>query len=398
MMSAISASQYSNSVYLLEKNESLGSKLLLTGKGRCNFTSAKSIPDIVESFGKKGRFLYSAFTRFSNQDLINFFAKNGVKSKTERGQRVFPVSDKAEDIVNCLQKQLHLNKVKFIISFPVKNIFLRKDYFLVKSTEGRSLQTKRVVIATGGLSYPATGSTGDGYTLAKKLGHQIILPMPALVALFSGNKDVRSLAGLSLKNVSLSFFRENILLTSEFGEMLFTHSGISGPIVLSQSKKIAQRLADKEIITAVIDFKPALSGKELQTRIYRDIHSMPKKEFQTLLSGLVPKSLMPVLLKNTGIDKHIQNSLLSKENIENIVRFLKSYSFFISATAPIETAIVTAGGIPINEIDQRTMESKIVPGLYFAGEIIAVDGPTGGYNLQKAFSTGWLAGKSAGQK
>ena len=230
MMSAISASQYSNSVYLLEKNESLGSKLLLTGKGRCNFTSAKSIPDIVESFGKKGRFLYSAFTRFSNQDLINFFAKNGVKSKTERGQRVFPVSDKAEDIVNCLQKQLHLNKVKFIISFPVKNIFLRKDYFLVKSTEGRSLQTKRVVIATGGLSYPATGSTGDGYTLAKKLGHQIIPPMPALVALFSGNKDVRSLAGLSLKNVSLSFFRENILLTSEFGEMLFTHSGISGPI------------------------------------------------------------------------------------------------------------------------------------------------------------------------
>ena len=273
MMAAISAGQRDKSVVLLERNESLGKKLLLTGKGRCNFTNNKPIPQIVAAFGKKGRFLYSALTKFSNQDLIAFFEKRGIKTKIERGQRVFPQSDQSQTILDCLAAELKKNKVKILHDFRVIKIRKRNEFTLF-SEKGKSVKAIKIILATGGKSYPQTGSTGDGYRLAKDLGHRIIPLKPALAGLIVHNRKIRNLAGLSLKNIQLTFKTKANIITSLFGEMLFTHQGISGPVVLLASKTIYEALGKKEKIIASIDLKPALNKNQLKKRIYREIHHL----------------------------------------------------------------------------------------------------------------------------
>ncbi|PIS08984.1 aminoacetone oxidase family FAD-binding enzyme [Candidatus Beckwithbacteria bacterium CG10_big_fil_rev_8_21_14_0_10_34_10] len=393
MMAGIEAKTSKNKVIILEKNQSLGKKLLLTGKGRCNLTTSKEIPQIIDAFGKKGKFLYGALTRFSNQNLRQFFEEKGVKLKVERGGRVFPQSDKSKTILNCFEKELKKKKVKINFEFKVKKVIVKDNLFKLINQE-ETILAKKLIIATGGKSYPQTGSTGDGYLFAQALGHKIIRPEPALVPLIVNDKEINSLAGLSLKNINLSFFCEDKVFLKEFGEMLFTHQGISGPIVLEFSKEVYKKLNKGKKILAQIDLKPALEKSVLKKRIHREIEKMPKKEYQNLLRVLLPRLLIEYVLKITEVDKHLKNACLTEIQISNLINFLKDFRFEITGVMPLKTAIVTSGGIDINEINSKTMESKIVPNLFFAGEIIALDGPTGGYNLQKAFSTGWLAGKS----
>ncbi|HUW22152.1 MAG TPA: NAD(P)/FAD-dependent oxidoreductase [Candidatus Bathyarchaeia archaeon] len=395
MMAAIAAAKEKKRICILERNRSLGKKLLLTGKGRCNFTTAGEIDETVDAFGKKGKFLYRALTGFSNQDLISFFNDRGIITKIERGKRVFPESDQASTILDCLIKEIEKEGIPVVHNFRVTKIFYQDNCFKIFSQSGRTIVTDKLIIATGGKSYPETGSTGDGYRLAAALGHKINPLKPALAPLFVKDPEVRLLAGLSLKNVKLSIRAGGKEVVSFFGEMLFTHQGISGPIVLETSKEVYDRLRKKQRVEAVIDLKPALDREMLKNRIYRDIHQIPKKEARALLKGLLPKLLIPLSLKKTKINGHKQNSFLTKEEVFYLIDFLKDFSFQIDGVAPLKNAIVTAGGVDIGQIDSRTMGSKLVRNLFFAGEIIDLDGPTGGYNLQKAFSTGWLAGSSA---
>ena len=393
MMAGISAKNRNNKVCILEKNSSLGKKLLLTGKGRCNLTTSKEIPEIVSAFGKKGKFLYGALTRFSNHDLVDFFENRGVKTKTERGDRVFPESNKAIDILNCLQNELKKKNIKIYFDFNAVKLTIKNNLFKVAS-RSQIIFTEKLIIATGGKSYPQTGSTGNGYKFAKSLGHKIIKPKPALTPLIANDKNISSLAGLSLKNVSISFFTEGGIFSEEFGEMLFTHQGISGPIVLKSSKKVYKEIIKGNRVSAKIDLKPALDKAVLKKRIHREIQKAPKKEYQSLLKTLLPKLLISYVLKTTKIDKHQRNADLSKDEIDCLTSFLKNFNFQINKTAPLKKAIITNGGVDIKEINPKSMQSKIIPNLFFSGEIISLDGPTGGYNLQKAFSTGWVAGKS----
>ena len=395
MMAAIAAAKESLRVAILERNASLGKKLLLTGKGRCNFTTTNEIDEIVDAFGKKGKFLYPALNRFSNYDLIDFFNQRGVVTKVERGKRVFPENDRALTILNCLKAEVKRRKISIVYNFRAVKVTFQDKFLQITCQSGRKITTQNLIIATGGKSYPETGSTGDGYRLAAALGHKINPLTPALAPLFIKNQDIRLLAGLSLKNVRLSIKAGGKEVISLFGEMLFTHQGISGPIVLETSKEVYLQLRKKQKVEAIIDLKPALDEKTLKTRIYRDIHQLPKKEVKALLKGLLPRLLIPLAIKKTRIDGHRQNSLLTKEEVLRLIDFLKNFAFQIDGVAPLKEAIVTSGGVDISQIDPRTMESKLVRNLFFAGEIIDLDGPTGGYNLQKAFSTGWLAGSSA---
>ena len=489
MMAGISAKNSENKVCILEKNRSLGKKLLLTGKGRCNLTTSKEIPEIIDAFGKKGKFLYGALTRFSNQHLMLFFEKRGVKLKVERGSRVFPESDKALTILNCLRNELKKKDVKIYFNFDVAKVRINKSFALLKTftfeespstspirprAHGREVRAtseeakvqnlkiknhlfkviggsqailaKKLIIATGGKSYPQTGSTGDGYRLAKKLGHTIIPLSPALSALIVNNKKVRSLAGLSLKNVKLTVLSNKKKVGAMLGEMLFTHSGISGPIVLAMSKLIFAELQKKNKIEVSIDLKPGLDVephgqspwlqstaggtrrsltplrlkatrglpfsppstgrthgfrrrrvKSLRKRIQREMELIGKKEYHSLLKKLLPNSLICLAIELTAVDRNKKVGSLTRGEQKRLLTFLKGFSFKIDRVAPIETAMVTSGGVNIKEIDPKSMQSKIVPNLFFAGEIISLDGPTGGYNLQKAFSSGWVAGKFAGE-
>lgn len=397
MMAAIEAASNGAQVCLLERNTILGQKLLLSGKGRCNLTTNKTIPQIVEAFGKKGEFLYSALSRFSNQDLIKFFNDRGVATKLERGERIFPASDTAVSILNCLKSELTKLKVTIIHNFRVVKISRIEDSFKLLSENKKIVLAKKIIIATGGKSYPATGSTGDGYRLATILGHKIVPIKPALVPLIVNDQKIRFLSGLTLKNVRLTFYAQgNQKIISLFGEMLFTHKGISGPIVLTASKTIGLALEKGIKVFASIDLKPVLDIKTLKERVWRERQKLGKKEYQSLLKELLPKSLIPIFILKTGIKKHKKVADLTKKEIDCIIANLKDFSFPIDDIASVETGIATAGGVDISQIDSRSMASKLVPGLYFAGEVIGLDGPTGGFNLQKAFSTGWLTGHSAG--
>lgn len=394
MMAAISAKTPKNNVCLLEKNFQAGKKLLISGKGRCNVTTSKDIHAIVKAFGDNGKFLYGVLSQFSNQDVINFFESRGVPLKEERGNRMFPVSDKSISILNCLLAELKKKNVEIIYNFSVTKISKSLNLFKIINAHNVIL-AKTVIITTGGKSYPETGSTGDGYRFAESFGHKIIMAIPALVPLLVHNKNLNQLAGLSLKNVDLKFFSNGECFAQEFGEMLFTHKGISGPIVLKLSKKVYQELAGGNKVTAIIDLKPKLDEITLKQRIIREIQAAPKKEYQSLLATLLPKLLIMYAIYVTKIDKHKQSSTLNKIQITSLINFLKNFIFEIDGVEPIDNAIVTHGGIDIKEIDRKTMQSKIIPGLFFAGEIICLDGPTGGFNMQKAFSTGYTAGTSA---
>ncbi len=409
MMAAISASQNQNEVYLLEKNSKLGKKLLITGKGRCNITSSLDIREFIANIPGNGSFLYSAFNNYTNQDIIEFLKKNGVAVKEERGNRIFPVSDKSIDVLNAFTKELNKKQVKIKFDAKVTGIEVEKNKvkavtYIDKNNENKKLLVDKVILATGGKTYSATGSTGDGYEIAKKLGHTITKIRPSLVPLTASGESLnicQELQGLSLKNVSMKLINlENKKsIYEDFGEMLFTHFGVSGPMILSSSahllryKNVDNLLAQNKI-QLQIDLKPALSLEKLDLRLQRDFAQEKNKEFKNSLNNLLPQKLIAVIVEKSGIKPNKQVNEITKEERLRLANLLKEFKIIISGFRPLDEGIITSGGINIKEINPKTMESKIIEGLCFAGEIIDVDAYTGGFNLQIAYSTGYTAGNN----
>lgn len=419
MMSAISAKKSGADVVIIEKMSSLGKKLLITGKGRCNITSSVDISEFINNIPGNGRFLFSAFQNFSNEDIINFMERHMVKVKEERGNRIFPVSDKAKDVLDAFYDELKDIGVKIITNAKVTNIITEnesvKKVEYDKDNKKQTIDADKVVLATGGKSYPVTGSTGDGYELARRLGHTVTKIKPSLIPVVANsNQNVeninlagyetsqnlcKDMQGLSLRNVKISFFDEikNKVIYDDFGELLFTHFGISGPTVLSGSAHIIRyknidELLKQGKITLAIDLKPALDKEKLDDRILRDFEKEKNKDFKNSLNDLLPQKMITPIIKLSGINPDKKVNEISKDERHRLVDLLKSFKVTISGFRPVEEAIVTAGGINIKEINPKTMESKIVNGLFFAGEIIDVDAYTGGFNLQIAYSTGYTAG------
>lgn len=398
MIAGISSAKNGDKVTIIEKMNSCGKKLLITGKGRCNITNNTDINGFIENTPCNGRFLYGALNNFDNNDIIDLLESNGVKTKVERGGRVFPISDKSQDVLNALLNILKELNVKVITNTRVKKIIVNNG--IVKGVELNSqkeLMADKVILATGGKSYPVTGSTGDGYKIAKELGHTISDLKPSLIPLISNNKECAMLQGLSLKNVSIKLKNNDKVIYEDFGEMLFTHYGVSGPIILSASAyliryKNINKLLKENKINLEIDFKPALTEEKLDARILRDFGEIKNKEFKNSLYKLLPQKLIPVVIGRTKIDSYKRVNEITKEERERIVKTLKQFEISIDGIRPIEEAIITSGGVNTKEINPKTMESKIVKGLYFAGEIIDVDALTGGFNLQIAWSTGFTAG------
>lgn len=380
-------------VVLIEKNDFLGKKIRITGKGRCNITNIAEIEDFFANVPTNSKFLYSALYGFTNTDLINLLNSLGLETKVERGGRVFPVSDNAKDVVDTLRKYALKPNVKLITAAAKKLLVDDGQIIGVKTSKG-DVKADSVIIATGGKSYPLTGSTGDGYRMAKEVGHTIIEPKPSLVPIVTNEKWVSEIMGLSLKNVELTLYnKKGKAVFSDFGEMLFTHFGLSGPIVLSASAHMKNM--DKESYTVAIDLKPALNTEQLDKRILRDFEKYSRKHLLNALDELLPKALIPVIIEMSGIDPHKEVNAVTKVERARLVELLKKLPLTVKGFRPIEEAIITSGGIKVGEINPSTMESKLVKGLYFAGEVIDIDAYTGGFNLQLAFSTGHLAGENA---
>ena len=402
MMAAITSAENGNEVILLEKG--LGKKLLITGKGRCNITSSLPMEDFIKNTPGNGMFLYSAYNKFTNQDIISFLKKQGLDVKEERGNRIFPVTDKSQDVLNCFEKKLKsLKNVKIMYEMPVSEILVNEEKIVtgVKCKNGAIIKADKVILATGGKSYPLTGSTGDGYEMAKKLGHTITKIKPSLVPLETYEQDLhQSLQGLSLRNVKIKMIDtcKNKTIYEDFGEMLFTHFGVSGPVILSGSahlvryKNIDELLKNKKI-KLLIDLKPALTEEKLNDRILRDFEDFKNKNFKNSLDKLLPQKLIPVIIERSGINPDKQVNSITKQERTQIVKLLKEFGVTIKNFRRIEDGIITAGGISIKEVNPKTMESKLILGLYFAGEILDVDSYTGGFNLQIAYSTGFVAGE-----
>ena len=382
-------------ITVIEKNERPARKLMITGKGRCNVTNNCDIDTLIANVPKNGKFLFSAFSGFSSFDTMRLFESLGVPLKTERGNRVFPVSDKAVDIVDALVGAVRKSGVKLVRGVAEKIIVSDGAVTGVKNENGEIYPADSVILATGGMSYPLTGSTGDGYKMAKELSHTVTELKPSLVPLTVHEGFCSRLAGLSLKNVTLSVFEEGKKkpVFSELGEMLFTHFGISGPLTLSASSHM--RKMGKTVYTAYIDLKPALSEQQLDSRILRDFDEEKNKDFANSLDKLLPKSIISVIIALSGIEPSLKVNQISREMRAELCRVIKALPLHITGFRPIEEAIITGGGISVKEINPSTMESKLVKGLYFAGEIIDADAYTGGFNLQIAFSTGFAAGKNA---
>lgn len=400
MMAAISAAKSKNQVILLEKNHMLGRKLLITGKGRCNITSSLEMDDFIKNTPGNGKFLFSAFQQFTNQDMIQMLKENGLAVKKERGNRIFPVTDKAQSVLDCFIKELKKNDVRVKTKAEVLKIDLEGSKIeSVSLRSGETLKADKVILATGGKSYPKTGSTGDGYELVQKLGHTIVEPKPSIVPLEADKKLCQRMQGLSLKNVKIQLknMASNKKIYDDFGEMLFTHFGVSGPMILSSSahllrvKNVGQLLQNGKI-KLCIDLKPALSGEELDLRIRRDFEAVKNKEFKNSLDQLLPKKMIEPMIGLSQINPNKKVNEITKEERMRIVNLLKNLEVTVTGFRPIEEAIVTAGGISTKEINPKTMESKLIKNLYFAGEIIDVDSYTGGFNLQIAYSTGFVAG------
>lgn len=397
MMASIKATEKAD-VILIEKNDILGKKLLITGKGRCNITNAVDISEFVNNIPCNGNFMYSALYTFTNEMLIHFLNDLGLKTKVERGQRVFPVSDKSLDVLNTLKRCAIDKGVKIYSNESVKAVLVNEhNEVIAVKTDRNTINCDKVILATGGKSYPKTGSTGDGYIIAKQLGHTIIEPKPSLVPLVT--KEVYNVQGLSLKNVGIKIMDiiNNKKIYEDFGEMLFTHFGISGPIILSASSYLVRYKDIKEKmknggIKIYIDFKPALTNEVLFERIRRDFEKYKNKMFKHGLDDLLPKKMIPIILELSKINEDKKMCDISNKEVDIIVDLFKKFELTVEDFRPIEEAIVTSGGINTKEINPSTMESKIIKGLYFAGEIIDVDAYTGGFNLQSAFSTGYLAG------
>jgi predicted Rossmann fold flavoprotein len=397
MMAAGEAAQLGAKTLLLEKMERPGRKLFISGKGRCNLTNTAPIREFIEHFGKNGRFLRQAFHRYFAQDLIDFFKQQGVPTITERGGRVFPASESAQDVIDALEKGARRNGVEIRLNSPVNGLLIDGDQIVGVKTSPKPIPAKTVVLATGGASYPGTGSTGDGYQFARETGHTIVPVRPALVPLTTAGNAAQKCQGLSLRNVNVTVWQNGKKSDQAFGEMLFTHFGVSGPVILTLSGKIVDALREKKKVEVSIDLKPALDLEKLDNRLRRDLDANGKKQFQTVLKGLLPQKLIPVCLEQTGISAQKECHQITAKERTRLRNWLKDFRFLITGHRSFRQAIITAGGVDTREVDPRTMASRKVEGLYFAGEVLDIDADTGGYNLQAAFSTGWLAGRSAAE-
>ena len=396
IMAAAAAAGCGHDSVLLEKNEKLGKKLFLTGKGRCNITNACDTDDFFANIPRNPKFLYSALYGFSNTDIVELINANGVPTKTERGKRVFPASDKSSDVIKALTRHLNSSGAKLRLNTEVSGIRKAGSGFEL-TVNGCREEYDAVILCTGGASYPTTGSTGAGYTFAQKLGHTVTDIRPSLIPLATVEEWPGKLAGLSLKNVTLrAYNKKNRLVYEELGEMLFTHFGVSGPLMLSASAHL--RRWDKETYTLSIDLKPALDEQKLDARILRDVGENPNRDMANILSGLVHRSMVPVLLRRLALPDGEKANSLTKEQRRRLVQELKHFTVSLTGPRPVAEAIVTAGGIKVGEVVPNTMASKLVEGLYFAGEVLDVDAYTGGFNLQIAWATGYLAGLSAAEK
>ena len=400
MMAAISASQHGAQVTILEKMAVLGRKLAITGKGRCNITNIADKQTIIKNMPGNGSFIYSALHSFGNQDMIEFLHNRGVETKVERGGRVFPVSDNAKDVVDAFRNAFKELNVEVVLGQAVKRILMHNGRVTgVLASNNVEYAADAVILATGGASYPATGSTGDGYRMGQIVGHTIVPLKPSLVPLEVSESWIGELQGLSLKNVVASVIFEGKKVADDFGEMLFTHYGLSGPIILSLSKKVAELFSSKpgqEVLLA-INLKPALTVEVLDKRIQRDFEKFARKQLKNSLGELLPSKLINVVIDLAHLDPDKFVHQITKEERARLLEQITNLTFTITGTRPVSEAIVTAGGIHVKEINPKTMESKLVAGLYFAGEVIDIDGYTGGFNLQAAFSTGFVAGQNAAE-
>ncbi|MBO4609427.1 MAG: NAD(P)/FAD-dependent oxidoreductase [Lachnospiraceae bacterium] len=390
MLAAVSASKKNNEVILLEKNDRLGKKLFITGKGRCNITNSADKDVIMKNIMTNPKFMFSALDVFDNHDICRLLEEHGCRVKEERGGRIFPVSDHSSDVIKALIRMLDEKKAQVRLNCEVKSVTKKEDGFEIGLKDKKVLECDAVIITTGGISYPATGSTGDGYLFSEKLGHTVKECTPSLVPLETEQLWCRDLQGLSLKNTGLKMYSGGKLIYEDFGEMLFTHFGISGPMVLSASSYYHKRKADDCLV--ILDLKPALSDEELDDRLLREISENHEKHFINILPSLLPAKMVPVIASLSGIDPHKKCGDIIKEERRNLVRILKNLEIDIRGTRGFDEAIITKGGISVKEVSPKNMMSKLVPGVFFAGEILDLDALTGGFNLQIAWSTGYLAG------
>lgn len=387
MLASIFAANKNKRVILIEKNNRLGKKLLITGKGRCNVTNHCSGEDVLKNVPRNGRFLYSCIDRFPPEDVMSFFEKNGCPLKVERGNRVFPVTDRSQSVLDCLLNQIKQAGIK-VMTATFQDILTDEQGVCGIKTDRGQLYSRKVILATGGLSYPATGSTGDGFRIAEKLGHTVTPLTGSLVPLEEVGDDCKEMQGLSLKNVEIKLLDDrNTLLYKDFGELLFTHFGLSGPTVLSASAHLKG-----EGCKLTIDLKPALDEGKLDVRILRDLEQYKNRTMENALTDLLPRSMICVILRKSEIPFDLQANSLTKQQRRMLITQIKGFTVEIAGKRPVSEAIITSGGIKVSEINPKTMESKIIPGLYFAGEIIDCDAYTGGFNLQIAWSTGFAAG------
>lgn len=400
IMAAISAAEAGKEVHLYEKNEKLGKKLYITGKGRCNLTNASDMEEIMKNIVTNAKFMYSAFYTMSNEDIVSMLNEAGIQTKVERGNRVFPLSDKSSDVINGLTKILRKNGVNIHLNTEIKDIIIEEktekpEVKELLFSDGTRKAFDSVIVATGGYSYPSTGSTGDGYKFAEKTGHKVTEILPALVPLIAKEEFVKDLQGLALKNIRADFLIRGKKVHSDFGELLFTHFGVSGPVILSASSLLTQKLHRKEEVQLIIDLKPAIDESTLDERILREFQTFINKDFRNSLNNLLPKSMIPVVIMRSGIDEFKKVHEISKEERKRLVHLIKNFSLTITGTRGFQEAIITRGGVCVKDINPATMESRRIQGLFFAGEVLDVDALTGGYNLQIAWSTGRLAGFSA---
>lgn len=394
MFAAITAARNGHDVCLLEKNEKLGKKLFITGKGRCNITNACDMETLSASVVSNSRFLYSSFYGFTNQDAIRFFEELGVKTKTERGERVFPESDHSSDVIRAMERELNRLHVKIRLHTEVEKILAENGQFVkVKLADGEMAAGDACIVATGGLSYQSTGSTGDGYRFARECGHSIVPCRPSLVPMEVKEEWIRRLMGLSLRNVTVSVYQGKKRLFQEFGEMLFTHYGVSGPLIISASSYVGPALKDRDL-RLEIDLKPALNEEQMDLRVRRDFEENHNRQFKNALGKLFPSKLIPVMVELSGIDPEKKVNVISREERRRFVYFIKHLPMTVTGLRDFNEAIITRGGVQTKEVDPGTMESKYVRGLYFAGEVLDLDALTGGFNLQIAWSTAYAAGSS----
>lgn len=396
MMAAIMAARNGQDVHVFEKNDRLGKKLFITGKGRCNVTNASDMENLFDSVRANSKFLYSAFYSFSNERVMELFEELGVRLKVERGNRVFPVSDHSSDIVRALQKECDRLGVNIYLNSEITNITVQEDTFSsIQLKNGEWITGDALILATGGVSYPLTGSTGEGIQMAEKLGHKIVELTPSLIPMVTKEDWVKELQGLSLKNVTVTIKQGKKQLYSDFGEMLFTHFGISGPLILSGSSYVTSAIK-KGSLDVYIDLKPALTEEQLDARLLREFDEAKNKQFKNVLNGLFPQKLIPIMIRLSGITPEKKVNEITKEERNHFGKVIKNLPLTVTALRGIEEAIITRGGVSVKEVNPSTMESKKIQNLYFAGEMLDLDALTGGYNLQIAWSTGYLAGQNAG--